>query len=155
MEHSGEDFTYIDPVTNERYVPYCIEPSLGADRVTLAFLCDSYEEEQLEGDDTRTVLRFHPALAPFKAAVLPLSKKLSEEAGDVWADLRKSFPVDFDESQSIGKRFTDTKPLIFRLYTYRPQVQDGQYISVLSDFGFTAYNVPYDFVVYRCDKAQF
>lgn len=105
MEHSGEDFTYIDPVSNERYVPYCIEPSLGADRVTLAFLCDAYEEEQLEGDDTRTVLRFHPALAPFKAAVLPLSKKLSEEAGDVWADLRKAFPVDFDESQSIGKRY--------------------------------------------------
>ena len=94
MEHSGEDFTYIDPVSNERYVPYCIEPSLGADRVTLAFLCDAYEEEQLEGDDTRTVLRFHPALAPFKAAVLPLSKKLSEEAGDVWAELRKAFPVD-------------------------------------------------------------
>ncbi|HEY4622216.1 MAG TPA: His/Gly/Thr/Pro-type tRNA ligase C-terminal domain-containing protein, partial [Solibacillus sp.] len=97
--------TYIDPITNERYVPYCIEPSLGADRVTLAFLCDAFEEEQLEGDDTRTVLRFHPALAPFKAAVLPLSKKLSEEAGDVWADLRKAFPVDFDESQSIGKRY--------------------------------------------------
>ena len=105
MEHSGEDFTYIDPVTNERYVPYCIEPSLGADRVTLAFLCDAYDEEELEGDDKRTVLRFHPALAPFKAAVLPLSKKLSEEAGDLWADLRKAFPVDFDESQSIGKRY--------------------------------------------------
>ena len=74
MEHSGEDFTYIDPVSNERYVPYCIEPSLGADRVTLAFLCDAYDEEELEGDDKRTVLRFHPALAPFKAAVLPLSK---------------------------------------------------------------------------------
>ena len=80
MEHSGEDFNYIDPITNERYVPYCIEPSLGADRVTLAFLCDAYDEEQLEGDDTRTVLRFHPALAPFKAAILPLSKKLSEGA---------------------------------------------------------------------------
>ena len=105
MEHSGEDFTYIDPITNERYVPYCIEPSLGADRVTLAFLCDAYDEEALEGDDKRTVLRFHPALAPFKAAVLPLSKKLAEEATDVWADLRKAFPVDYDESQSIGKRY--------------------------------------------------
>lgn len=73
MEHSNEDFNYIDPQTNERYVPYCIEPSLGADRVTLAFLCDAYEEEQLE-NDSRTVLRFHPALAPYKAAILPLSK---------------------------------------------------------------------------------
>lgn len=105
MEHSSEDFTYIDPVTNERYVPYCIEPSLGADRVTLAFLCDAYDEEELEGGDSRKVLRFHPALAPFKAAVLPLSKKLSEEAHGVWAELRKAFPVDYDESQSIGKRY--------------------------------------------------
>lgn len=105
MEHSGEDFTYIDPVSNDRYIPYCIEPSLGADRVTLAFLCDAYDEEELEGDDKRTVLRFHPAIAPFKAAVLPLSKKLSDEATDVWAELRKAFPVDFDESQSIGKRY--------------------------------------------------
>ncbi|HWI47825.1 MAG TPA: His/Gly/Thr/Pro-type tRNA ligase C-terminal domain-containing protein, partial [Rummeliibacillus sp.] len=84
---------------------YCIEPSLGADRVTLAFLCDAYDEEELEGGDSRTVLRFHPALAPFKAAVLPLSKKLAEQATDVWAELRKAFPVDYDESQSIGKRY--------------------------------------------------
>lgn len=105
MEYSGEDFTYIDPISNERYVPYCIEPSLGADRVTLAFLCDAYDEEALEGGDSRTVLHLHPALAPFKAAVLPLSKKLSEQANDVWAELRKSFPVDYDESQSIGKRY--------------------------------------------------
>ena len=105
MEHSGEDFTYIDPVSNERYVPYCIEPSLGADRVTLAFLCDAFEEEALEGDDSRTVLRFHPALAPFKAAVLPLSKKLAEGAEAVWSELRKHFAVDYDESQSIGKRY--------------------------------------------------
>jgi glycyl-tRNA synthetase len=105
MEHSGEDFNYIDPLTNERYVPYCIEPSLGADRVTLAFLCDAFEEEQLEGDDKRTVLRFHPAIAPVKAAILPLSKKLAEGAGEVFADLSKSFMVDYDESQSIGKRY--------------------------------------------------
>jgi len=105
MEHSGEDFTMTDPDTGEKYVPYCIEPSLGADRVTLAFLCDAYEEEKIGEDDQRTVLRFHPALAPFKAAVLPLSKKLSDEAQDVWADLRKAFPVDYDESQSIGKRY--------------------------------------------------
>ncbi len=105
MEHSGEDFTYTDPESGEKFVPYCIEPSLGADRVTLAFLCDAYDEEKIGDDDQRTVLRFHPALAPFKAAVLPLSKKLSEEAQDVWAELRKSFPVDYDESQSIGKRY--------------------------------------------------
>ncbi|PEE42762.1 glycine--tRNA ligase [Bacillus pseudomycoides] len=104
MEHSNEDFNYIDPQTNERYVPYCIEPSLGADRVTLAFLCDAYEEEQLE-NDSRTVLRFHPALAPYKAAILPLSKKLSEGASEVFAELAKDFVVDFDETGSIGKRY--------------------------------------------------
>ncbi|WP_242223968.1 glycine--tRNA ligase [Bacillus cereus group sp. BfR-BA-01380] len=104
MEHSTEDFNYVDPQTNERYVPYCIEPSLGADRVTLAFLCDAYEEEQLE-NDSRTVLRFHPALAPFKAAILPLSKKLSEGATKVFAELAKDFMVDFDETGSIGKRY--------------------------------------------------
>lgn len=105
MEHSGEDFNYIDPITNDRYVPYCIEPSLGADRVTLAFLCEAFDEEQLEGDDTRTVLRFHPALAPIKAAVLPLSKKLSEGATSLFSELSKHFMVDYDESQSIGKRY--------------------------------------------------
>ena len=104
MEHSNEDFNYIDPQTNERYVPYCIEPSLGADRVTLAFLCDAYEEEQLE-NDSRTVLRFHPALAPYKATILPLSKKLSEGATEVFAELAKDFMVDFDETGSIGKRY--------------------------------------------------
>lgn len=104
MEHSTEDFNYVDPQTNERYVPYCIEPSLGADRVTLAFLCDAYEEEQLE-NDSRTVLRFHPALAPYKAAILPLSKKLSEGAREVFAELAQDFMVDFDETGSIGKRY--------------------------------------------------
>src|SRR5690606_6972258 len=102
---SGEDFNYIDQDNNERYVPYCIEPSLGADRVTLAFLIDAYEEQQLEGDDSRVVLRFHPALAPFKAAIFPLSKKLSEGAHQVFADLAKHFNVDYDESGSIGKRY--------------------------------------------------
>ncbi len=104
-EHSGEDFTYIEQETNERYIPYCIEPSLGADRVTLAFLIDAFEEQQLEGDDSRVVLRFHPALAPFKAAVFPLSKKLSEGAEKVFADLSKHFMVDYDEAGSIGKRY--------------------------------------------------
>lgn len=105
-EYSGEDFKYHDPETNEKYLPYCIEPSLGADRVTLAFLCDAYEEEGVEGSkDARTVLRFHPAIAPYKAAVLPLSKKLSEDAMKVYEQLSSEFTIDFDESQSIGKRY--------------------------------------------------
>ncbi len=104
-EHSGEAMDYFDPTTNEKYVPYCIEPSLGADRVTLAFLCEAYDEEELEGGDVRTVLHFHPALAPYKAAVLPLSKKLSENAAEVYAMLSKEFPCEFDDAQSIGKRY--------------------------------------------------
>ncbi|MGD6956954.1 glycine--tRNA ligase [Rossellomorea aquimaris] len=104
MEHSNEDFHYMDPQTNEKYVPYCIEPSLGADRVTLAFLCDAFEEEELE-NDSRTVLRFHPALAPFKAAVLPLSKKLSDDAFKVYEELSHDLMIDFDETASIGKRY--------------------------------------------------
>ncbi|ASS73731.1 glycine--tRNA ligase [Tumebacillus algifaecis] len=105
MEHSGEDFNYLDPESNERFIPHVIEPSLGADRVTLAFLIDAYDEEQLEGGDSRTVLRFHPALAPFKAAVLPLSKKLAEPAQAVFADLAKHFMIDYDDAGSIGKRY--------------------------------------------------
>ncbi|WP_274653317.1 glycine--tRNA ligase [Paenibacillus humicola] len=105
MAHSGEDFHYFDPETNERYIPYCIEPSLGADRVTLAFLIDAYEEEQLDGEDSRTVLRLHPALAPYKAAVFPLSKKLAEGAQRVFAGLAADFMVDYDDTGSIGKRY--------------------------------------------------
>lgn len=105
MEYSGEDFHYQDPITNEKYVPYCIEPSVGADRVTLAFLCDAFDTEELEDGDTRTVLRFHPALAPIKAAVLPLSKKLAEDADKVYTELSKHFPVQYDDSQSIGRRY--------------------------------------------------
>ncbi len=102
---SGENFEYQDPFTGEKYVPYCIEPSLGADRVTLAFLCSAYDEETLEGNDVRTVLHLHPALAPYKAAVLPLSKKLSEKATAVYTELAKHFMVDYDETGSIGKRY--------------------------------------------------
>lgn len=105
IKHSGEEMLYLDPVTNEKYVPYVIEPSLGCDRVVLAFLCDAYDEEELEGGDSRTVLRLHPALAPFKAAVLPLSKKLSGKAEEVYAKLSKKFMVDYDEAGSIGKRY--------------------------------------------------
>ena len=104
-EHSGADFSYLDPVTNEKYVPYCIEPSLGADRVTLAFLVDAYHEEQLEGEDIRIVLKLHKFLAPIKAAVLPLSKKLSEEAYKIFESLSGKYMVEFDEAGSIGKRY--------------------------------------------------
>ena len=105
MEASKEDFSYLDPETNERYIPYCIEPSLGADRVTLAFLCNSYDEEEIAEGDVRTVLHLHPALAPYKVAVLPLSKKLSEKAEEVYANLSKKFMCEYDESGSIGKRY--------------------------------------------------
>ena len=105
IEHSSKSLDYFDPETNERYVPYVVEPSLGADRVALAFLCDAYDEEQLDEKDTRVVLRLHPALAPFKACVLPLSKKLSEPALAVYDQLAKSFRVDYDEAGSIGKRY--------------------------------------------------
>ncbi len=103
--HSGETLDYFDPTTNEKYIPFCVEPSLGADRVTLAFLCEAYDEEELEGGDVRTVLHFHPALAPVKAAILPLSKKLSEQAMEVYSMLSEEFNCEFDDAQSIGKRY--------------------------------------------------
>ena len=102
---SGEDLTYFDPEKKERYIPYVIEPSLGADRVTLAFLCSAYDEEVLEGGDTRTVLRFHPAIAPVKIGILPLSKKLSGEALKVYEELVKYYNCEFDERGNIGKRY--------------------------------------------------
>ena len=104
---SGESMEYFDPETNEKFVPYVIEPSLGADRVALAFLCDAYDEEVVDAEknDVRVVLHLHPALAPIKAAILPLSKKLSDKAGELFADLSKCMNVEFDESGSIGKRY--------------------------------------------------
>ncbi len=105
MEHSGESMEYLDPMTNEKYIPYCVEPSLGADRVALAFLCDAYDEEEVGEGDTRVVLRLHPALAPIKVAVLPLSKKLSEQAGEVYTKLAKKYMCEYDEAGSIGKRY--------------------------------------------------
>ena len=106
-EHSGKPLEYFDQETNEHYIPYCIEPSLGADRVVLAFLCDAYDEEVVDAEknDTRVVLHLHPALAPFKACVLPLSKKLSEEATALYQELSDHFMVDYDEAGSIGKRY--------------------------------------------------
>ncbi|MDO4813525.1 MAG: glycine--tRNA ligase [Gemella sp.] len=105
QEHSKSDLTYHDLVKNEKYLPYCIEPSVGVDRVLLAFLCNAYQEEEVGENDVRTVLKFHPALAPYKAAILPLSKKLSEGASKVYAELAADFMVDFDETGSIGKRY--------------------------------------------------
>ena len=105
QEASGKSLEYFDQETNEHYVPYVVEPSLGADRVALAFLCDAYDEETDEKGETRVVLRLHPALAPFKCAVLPLSKKLAEPAGEVFDMLAKDFMVDYDDAGSIGKRY--------------------------------------------------
>jgi len=108
MEHSGEDISYFDPVKNEHYVPYCVEPSLGLTRMTLAFLCEAYDEEDLgttEKPDVRTVLRFHPALAPVKAAVLPLSKKLTPGSETIFHELSKHFFCEYDDAGSIGKRY--------------------------------------------------
>ena len=104
---SGKDMTYFDQEKNTRYIPYVVEPSLGVERVTLAFLCDAYDEEVVdpEKNDVRVVLRLHPALAPFKCAVLPLSKKLSAKAMEIRDRLSASFMVDFDDAGSIGKRY--------------------------------------------------
>ena len=103
--HSGESLEYFDQEANEKYIPYVVEPSLGADRVTLAFLCNAYDEEIKENGEARTVLHFHPALAPIKCAVLPLSKKLSEKAQEIYTDLAKTFMADYDDAGSIGKRY--------------------------------------------------
>jgi glycyl-tRNA synthetase len=105
MEYSKEDLSYFDPATNVKYVPYCIEPSLGADRVTLAFLCEAYDEEEVAQGDVRTVLHFHPALAPVKIAVLPLSKKLGDEAAKIYEKLSHKYVCEYDETGSIGKRY--------------------------------------------------
>ena len=121
---SGKTLDYFDPETNERYVPYVIEPSLGVERLFLTVLVEAYDEENLgteDKPDVRTVMRFHPALAPFKACVLPLSKKLAEQAGEVYDMLAKKFSVDYDETGSIGKR-------------YRRQDEIGTPLCVTYDF---------------------
>ncbi len=121
MNHSKKSLEYFDSETNERYVPYVIEPSLGVERVALAFLCDAYDEETIDKNDVRTVLRLHPALAPVKAAVLPLSKKLKDEAIGLYKKLSKKFTVEYDEAGSIGKR-------------YRRQDEIGTPICITYDF---------------------
>lgn len=121
IKQSGKNLEYLDPVTNERYVPYVIEPSLGVERMVLATLCNAYEEEQLE-NDTRVVMHFHPALAPYKVAVLPLQKKeLGEKASEIYRKLSKKFSATYDESASIGKR-------------YRRQDEIGTPLCVTVDF---------------------
>lgn len=102
---SGKDLTYQDPVTNEKYIPYVIEPSLGVERLMLAYLCNAYDEEQLENGESRVVMHFHPAIAPYKVAILPLQKNLSEKARAIYEQLSKHFMVDYDEAGSIGKRY--------------------------------------------------
>jgi len=124
QEHSGKSMEYMDPVTNEKFIPYCVEPSVGVERLVLAFLCNAYEEEVLdeEKNDVRTVLHLHPALAPFKCAVLPLQKnKLGGLATEIYENLAKYFPVDYDETGSIGKR-------------YRRQDEIGTPYSICVDF---------------------
>ncbi len=121
MEHSGESMEYLDPMTNEKYVPYCVEPSLGADRVALAFLVEAYDEEEVAEGDVRVVMHLHPALAPVKAAVLPLSKKLSEGALKVYEQISKKYNCEYDEAGSIGKR-------------YRRQDEIGTPICITFDF---------------------
>ncbi|MFV0440810.1 MAG: glycine--tRNA ligase [Lachnospirales bacterium] len=105
QEESGKNLLYTDPFTNEKYIPYVIEPSLGADRVTLAFLCEAYDEETLENGETRNVMHFHPALAPIKIAVLPLVKKLNSEAEEVFEKMSKLYNCEYDEAGAIGKRY--------------------------------------------------
>ena len=104
-EHSEDELIYFDPITNEKYTPYCIEPSLGADRVALAFLCEAYDEEEISEGDMRTVLRLHPAISPIKAAILPLSKKLGGQAEELYGILAKHFVCEYDDTGSIGKRY--------------------------------------------------
>lgn len=105
QEYSGKNLTYLDPITNERYIPYIIEYSIGADRLMLAVLCEAYEEQELEGGDTRVVMHFHPAIAAYKVAVLPLQKNLGEKAKEVYKKLSKHFMCQYDEAGSIGKRY--------------------------------------------------
>ena len=105
QEYSGKSMLYLDPYTNEKFLPTVIEYSIGADRLTLALMCEAYEEQELENGETRVVMHFHPAIAPYKVAVLPLQKNLGEKAGEVSKMLRKNFMIDYDEAGSIGKRY--------------------------------------------------
>ena len=102
---SGKDMSYLDPVTNEKYIPYVIEPSLGVERLMLAYLCNAYDEETLENGESRVVMHFHPAIAPYKVAILPLQKNMGEKAREIYQNLSQHFMCDYDEAGSIGKRY--------------------------------------------------
>ncbi len=121
QEYSGKTMIYNDPITNEKYIPYVVEYSIGADRLMLAVLSEAYEEEELEGGDTRVVMHFHPAVAAYKAAVLPLQKNLADKAKEIYAELSKRFMITYDDAGSIGKR-------------YRRQDEIGTPFSVTIDF---------------------
>ena len=103
--HSKSSMEYLDSETKEKYVPYCVEPSMGVDRLLLTIMCDAYDEEMVKENDSRTVMRLHPFLAPYKACILPLSKQLKEGAQNIYADLAKYFMIEYDEAGSIGKRY--------------------------------------------------
>jgi len=120
-EYSGKSMAYLDPITNEKYIPYVIEYSIGADRLMLAVLCEAYHEETLENGETRVVMKFHPYIAPYKVAILPLQKNLSEKASEVYRNLQKKFMCTYDEAGSIGKR-------------YRRQDEIGTPLCVTIDF---------------------
>jgi glycyl-tRNA synthetase len=105
MKFAKENMEYLDPETNEKYIPYVIEPSLGVTRLALALMCEAYDEEVIKEDDTRIVMRLHPVLAPYKAAIFPLSKQLNQKANEVYSMLSKHFMVEYDEAGSIGKRY--------------------------------------------------
>ena len=105
MEHSKSNMEYLDPTTNEKFIPYCVEPAVGVERLFLMFFCEAYDEEVIGEDDVRVVMRFTPQLAPVKAAILPLSKQLGEKARELFADLASEFNCDYDEAGSIGKRY--------------------------------------------------
>jgi glycyl-tRNA synthetase len=105
MNHSKTSMEYLDPATNEKYIPFCVEPAVGVERLLFAFLCDGYDEEKIGEDDMRIVLRLHPFLAPYKACILPLSKQLSASANEIYLSLAQDFMVEYDEAGSIGKRY--------------------------------------------------
>ena len=155
--HSGESMDYFDPETNERYVPYVIEPALGADRVALAFLVDAYDEQECGDGDVRTVLHLHPALAPYKAAILPLSKKLSPEATEVFTTLSKYFMVDFDETGSIGKRYRRQDEIGTPLcITYDFDSKDDNMVTVRDRDSMEQVRIPIaDLVHYIAKKIEF
>lgn len=142
--YSGENFEYLDPLTNEKYLPYCIEPSVGVERLFLTVICDAYAEEQLE-KDTRVVLHLHPYLAPYKACVMPLGKQLSEQAQEVFAKLAKHFMIDYDETGSIGKRYRrqDAIGTPFCI-TYDFDSQEDQSVTIRERDSMTQVRIPID-----------